>query len=146
MQGSRRRRQQTGRTEAQPPAKNSHRFNRSSVCGSRVVVGVSSAIVPVSLRAAQVDVTRAYNRSTTPAPHAPHSAHLLSKELQLLCACSLFHQRSVTGQAQNTELRALAGGSRPPSTGERRGEEIRFSRCNFKQLSGHLSGLESCFL
>lgn len=85
---------------------------------------ISSAIVPVSLQATQADVARAYNRSIT------HPAHLLSEKQCLLRACSYF-----TSVQSRVKLRTprfliprgrkrLAGGSRPPSTGERRGDQI----------------------
>lgn len=110
--------------KTQPPAKNAYRFNlRPPQQCPRLRCGgperlISSAIVPVSLQATQADVARAYNRSIT------HPAHLLR-------ACSFFF----TSVQSRVKLRTprfliprgrkrLAGGSRPPSTGERRGDQI----------------------
>lgn len=110
--------------KTQPPAKNAYRFHPKpppQQCPERLI---SSAIVPVSLQATQADVTRAYNRSIT------HLAHLLSRKQRLLRACSYFTRVQSRVKLRTPRFfiprgsKTLAGGSRPPKTGERRGDQI----------------------
>lgn len=175
LQGPRRRGQQTGTAEerTKPKAENKpwSAQSHSHPQGSGQVVmncylllsSVMSLIAAHTLWAA----TCTFNRLRTPIPQSkPRSAHLLitAGVYTLLTGLSYFLLfipsvgmccTSSSCSAPNATLpnphrscrqwqTGLAGGGLSPTTVDEKRDQV-FSTCNFKQLSGHLSGRGSYF-
>lgn len=159
------RREQNPKAENKPWSTHSHPQGSGQVVMNCYLLlsSVMSLIAAHTLWAA----TCTFNRLRTPIPQSkPHSAHLLitTGVYTLLTCLSYFLLfipsvvmccTSSSSSAPNATLpnlhqccrqwqTGLAGGGLSPATVEEKRDQV-FSTCNFKQLSGHLSGRGSYF-